>query len=391
MCGAVAARPPAAGVGGDDRADRRGGDGSGAALARRFACGSLAIPTAIRKRWRSRLDEPPPTAPPRLETGCTEPEEPKRSRSRRDRRRSRSQPSNVEPAPRLDTASRLRKNRPKSRPPWTRRRPRRRVEAVADSKPRRDQASRRAGGNGRADYPDTTRRRRDSDRPLLPPVTDVDWPPVGDPNGTSPYCAPQRTGPAWPASSRRAAAGRRRRAVAAALQWLAAAQSRDGRWDASHFGAGQEQMVLGQNRGGAGRNADTGISALAMLAFLGAGHSHVQRRVSGQRTPRPRLSLRSQADDGSLYGEVHALRPNVLPLDGDIRAGPSAGDDGRQTARAGGRQSRSNLLRAAATSVGGGWRYRPEIRATPANSVGRSWSLASTARAGDHSSASNLV
>src|SRR4029078_1811316 len=65
-------------------------------------------------------------------------------------------------------------------------------------------------------------------------------------------------------------------AVVAALNWLVAAQSRDGRWNANQFGAGQEQMVLGQDRGGAGRNADTGISALALLAFLGAGHSHLQ-------------------------------------------------------------------------------------------------------------------
>src|SRR6476620_5566897 len=64
-------------------------------------------------------------------------------------------------------------------------------------------------------------------------------------------------------------------AVVAALNWLASAQSNDGRWNANLFGAGKEQMVLGQDRGGAGRNADTGISALAVLAFLGAGHSHV--------------------------------------------------------------------------------------------------------------------
>ncbi len=65
-------------------------------------------------------------------------------------------------------------------------------------------------------------------------------------------------------------------AVAAALRWLAAAQARDGRWVAVQFGAGQEELTLGQNRGGAGRSADTGITALALLAFLGAGHSHVQ-------------------------------------------------------------------------------------------------------------------
>src|SRR6185295_4229339 len=42
-------------------------------------------------------------------------------------------------------------------------------------------------------------------------------------------------------------------AVVAALNWLVNAQSADGRWNANQFGAGQEQMVLGQDRGGAGR------------------------------------------------------------------------------------------------------------------------------------------
>ncbi|HMO85501.1 MAG TPA: squalene--hopene cyclase, partial [Lacipirellulaceae bacterium] len=63
-------------------------------------------------------------------------------------------------------------------------------------------------------------------------------------------------------------------AVAAALAWLAKAQSADGRWDARQYGAGVEMVVLGQNRNGAGADADPGISALALLAFLGAGHTH---------------------------------------------------------------------------------------------------------------------
>lgn len=91
-------------------------------------------------------------------------------------------------------------------------------------------------------------------------------------------------------------------AVAAALEWLAATQSSDGRWDPSRFGAGHEQGVLGQNRRGAGGNADTGISALALLAFLGAGHTHQE----GQYRPTVRAGLefllRSQAADGNLSG-----------------------------------------------------------------------------------------
>lgn len=62
-------------------------------------------------------------------------------------------------------------------------------------------------------------------------------------------------------------------AVALALAWLAKQQEPDGRWDASRQLAGREQSVAGHNRGGAGADADTGITALALLAFLGAGHT----------------------------------------------------------------------------------------------------------------------
>jgi hypothetical protein len=63
-------------------------------------------------------------------------------------------------------------------------------------------------------------------------------------------------------------------AVSAALRWLATHQSANGRWDASDFGAGRELKAQGQDRKGAGNEADTGVTGLALLAFLGAGHTH---------------------------------------------------------------------------------------------------------------------
>lgn len=65
------------------------------------------------------------------------------------------------------------------------------------------------------------------------------------------------------------------RAVRAALQWLASAQSEDGRWDASRFGSGRPTNDGGHNRMGAGMHADAGITGLALLAFLGSGHTHL--------------------------------------------------------------------------------------------------------------------
>jgi hypothetical protein len=65
-------------------------------------------------------------------------------------------------------------------------------------------------------------------------------------------------------------------AVKAALRWLADNQAADGRWDPRAHDAGKETKVLGQNRQGAGSRADTAMTGLALLAFLGSGHTHLE-------------------------------------------------------------------------------------------------------------------
>jgi hypothetical protein len=91
-------------------------------------------------------------------------------------------------------------------------------------------------------------------------------------------------------------------AVQAALAWLAANQEADGRWNPRLHSAGRETRVYGHDRGGAGTKADTGISALAILAFLGTGQSHLEgeHRETIQRGLE--FLLRSQAADGNLAG-----------------------------------------------------------------------------------------
>lgn len=93
-------------------------------------------------------------------------------------------------------------------------------------------------------------------------------------------------------------------AVQAALAWLAASQSANGGWDASKFGAGQEREVLGHNRQGAGAQADTGITGLAILAFLGSGNSHVHGNYRTEVAKALEFLRQRQRPDGSLFGDA---------------------------------------------------------------------------------------
>lgn len=94
------------------------------------------------------------------------------------------------------------------------------------------------------------------------------------------------------------------KAVRAALGWLAEAQSENGGWDASRFGSGHERVVLGHNRGGAGAEADTGVTGLALLAFLGNGHSHQHGSYRNEVARGLEYLRQRQRADGSLFGDA---------------------------------------------------------------------------------------
>lgn len=170
-------------------------------------------------------------------------------------------------------------------------------------------------------------------------------------------------------------------AVVAALNWLVSAQSADGRWNANLFGAGREQMVLGQDRGGAGRNADTGITALAVLAFLGAGHSHVNGQYRETVHRGLDFLLRSQAADGSMFGDAtlyaqmycHSMATFALAeaeaMTGDRRLEPAV-------------KNAVNFSLAAQNTSSGGWRYRPGDTGDTSQLGWQIMALASAKRAG---------
>lgn len=94
-------------------------------------------------------------------------------------------------------------------------------------------------------------------------------------------------------------------AVERSLRWMAAAQSADGRWDAENYGAGQVDVdENGVNRNFAGREADTGLTALMTLSFLGAGYTHEGGRYAMEVDRALNWLIHQQGQDGNLCGQA---------------------------------------------------------------------------------------
>jgi hypothetical protein len=146
--------------------------------------------------------------------------------------------------------------------------------------------------------------------------------------------------------------------VDAALDWLGKSQSDEGRWSARQFGAGEERKVLGQDRQGAGADADTGITALAVLSLLGAGHTHLEGPYRENVQHALEFLIRSQRADGCLAGEAklyatmycHGMATLALSeayaMTGDHRLEASV-------------KRAAEFSIAAQHSTTGGWRYLP--------------------------------
>ena len=147
-------------------------------------------------------------------------------------------------------------------------------------------------------------------------------------------------------------------AVDAALRWLAAHQESDGRWDADRWGGGFETKTAGHDRGGAGTNADTGITGLAILTFLANGQTHLEGKCRKNVQRGLEFLLRSQALDGNLSGQsrlyasmyCHGMATlalsEALAMTGDVRIRPYVRKAIEYTVNA-------------QNPTSGGWRYQP--------------------------------
>ncbi len=99
-------------------------------------------------------------------------------------------------------------------------------------------------------------------------------------------------------------------AVELSLKWLASHQENDGSWSAARWGAGAvkrspEDPVDLVDRKGSGLNADTGITGLALLAFLGAGYTRDEGQYSRTVDNAMTWLISQQRVDGYLGGKAN--------------------------------------------------------------------------------------
>ena len=164
-------------------------------------------------------------------------------------------------------------------------------------------------------------------------------------------------------------------AVERALKFLADAQSSDGRWDASDYGAGTAEVSEDSNiRNNTGREADSGVTGLCLLAYLGAGNT--TRSGPYKQTVRDAISflMSEQREDGYLGGlgtqtgdeqiagaYCHAIATFALAETMAIESDQASGQTSDQTsdAKLRGTVERALQYTYRAQLSDGGWRYIP--------------------------------
>ena len=125
-----------------------------------------------------------------------------------------------------------------------------------------------------------------------------------------------------------------------------------------HGGGAETRAVLNENRDRAGAKADTGITGLALLAFLGTGHTHLEGEFRTEVQHGLEYLLRQQISSGCMAGEAryyarmycHGMATLALS-----EAYAMTGDHRMKSAvqRAIGYSVRSQ------DAPTGGWRYQP--------------------------------
>ena len=156
------------------------------------------------------------------------------------------------------------------------------------------------------------------------------------------------------------------RAVEASLHWMADMQEADGSWSSARHGGGAER----KDPGGQGRKdigpsadsgvyADSGVTGLVVLSFLGAGYTHDEGQYSSNVKRAIDWLIKQQQANGYLGGKAthydmmycHAIAAFALAEAYGMQSDPNAFPELRDSVRG------SVRLIAAMQNEDGGWRY----------------------------------
>lgn len=140
------------------------------------------------------------------------------------------------------------------------------------------------------------------------------------------------------------------RAVAAALNWLARHQSPDGHWDVERF-----DDDCGRCGGNTDIQANVAETGLAVLCFLGAGHTHTRAGPYQDHVRRAiDWLLARQRDDGDLRGDETMYSHGIATIALSEALGMSGDEALRRPV-----QRAADFIVAARNTRIGGWRYDP--------------------------------
>ena len=162
----------------------------------------------------------------------------------------------------------------------------------------------------------------------------------------------------------------------ASLKWLAEHQHADGYWDADAHGAGKVKIdESGVDRNYAGRDADSGVTALAVLAFLAAGYTHEEGQYAEQVDRAIKWLIRQQRPDGNLGDGTgkfammycHAMATYALAEAYGMQSDPATDTRLREPVAKG-----VNFIIGRQNLNDGGWRYEKQ---TPGDMSIFGWQL----------------